>query len=263
MAHTPRQRLDTSVPHPARVWDYWLGGTENFAPDREVGDQITAVCPELPIIARAERQFIGRTVTLLAGELGVDQFLDIGTGIPTEGNTHLVAQKVNPAARVVYVDNDPLVLVHARALLDSTPQGATDYIDADLRNPDPILQAASDTLDFARPIGLMLIGVLDFVVDDTLAIDAVNALVAGLAPGSYLAIASSTPSEAMDKAADVWHAGGGAPIVLRSPERLARFFQGLELLDPGVVTLPEWRPDAATDYIGREVCQYGGVGRKP
>ncbi len=122
MARTPRQRLDTSLPHPGRVWDYWLGGSENFAADREVGDRITAVCPELPIIARAERQFIGRSVTLLADDLGVDQFLDIGTGIPTEGNTHLVAQKVNPAARIVYVDNDPSVLVHARALLDSTPR---------------------------------------------------------------------------------------------------------------------------------------------
>ncbi len=126
-----------------------------------------------------------------------------------------------------------------------------------------ILQAASDILDFARPVGLMLMGVIDFVVDDTLASDAVNALVDALAPGSYLAIASSTPSEAMDRAADIWCAQGGIPIVLRDPVRLARFFDGLELLDPGVVTLPKWRPDAATDYIGLDVCQYGGVARKP
>ncbi|WP_066375220.1 SAM-dependent methyltransferase [Herbidospora mongoliensis] len=263
MAGTSRRRLDTSVPHPARVWDYWLGGTDNFAPDRAVGDAITAVCPQLPIIARAERQFIGRSVTLLAGDLGVDQFLDIGTGVPTAGNTHLVAQKVNPAARIVYVDNDPMVLVHARDLLDSTPEGATDYLDADLRDPDPVLQAASDILDFARPIGLMLMGVVDFVADDTLASDAVNTLVDALAPGSYVAIASSTPSAEMDRAAEVWHAHGGTPIVLRDPDHLARFFEGLELLEPGVVSLPKWRPDAATDYIDREVCQYGGVGRKP
>ncbi|WP_061289359.1 SAM-dependent methyltransferase [Herbidospora cretacea] len=263
MAGTPRQRLDTSIPHPARVWDFWLGGSDNFPADREVGDRITAVCPELPIIAVAERQFIARVVTLLAGDCGVGQFLDIGTGIPTTGNTHLVAQKVNPAARIVYVDNDPIVLVHARTLLESTPEGATDYLDADLRNPEPILQAASDILDFARPIGLLLMGVIDFVVDDTLAFDAVDALVTALAPGSYLALASSTPSEAMDRAADVWHAHGGAPIVLRHPALLARFFDGLELLDPGVVTLPKWRPDAATDYIDREVCQYGGMARKP
>ncbi|WP_062347953.1 SAM-dependent methyltransferase [Herbidospora yilanensis] len=262
MASRPRQRLDTSIPHPARVWDYWLGGTENFAADRECAAEIIAVMPDLPINARAERQFIGRTVGLLAGELGVDQFLDVGTGIPSAGNTHLVAQKVNPAARIVYVDNDPIVLIHALALLDSTPEGATDYLDADLRNPDPLLQAASETLDFSRPVGLMLLGVIEFVADETLALDAVHALIGALSPGSYVAIASSTPSVRMQQAVDVWHARGGAPMVLRSPERLARFFDDLDLLDPGVVSLPQWRPDTLTDYRDREVYQYGGLARK-
>ncbi|TKK81049.1 SAM-dependent methyltransferase [Herbidospora galbida] len=263
MAGTPRQRLDISIPHPARVWDYWLGGTENFAADREVATQITAVMPDLPINARSERQFIGRAVALLAGELGVDQFLDVGTGIPSSGNTHLVAQKINPAARIVYVDNDPAVLIHARALLESTPEGATDYLDADLRSPDPLLEAASETLDFSRPVGLMLMGVIEFVTDDTLAFDVVHALVDALSPGSYVAIASSTPSVRMQKAADVWQRRGGAPLVLRTPETLARFFDDLDLLDPGVVSLPQWRPDTLTDYRDREVHQYGGVARKP
>ncbi|GLX93453.1 hypothetical protein Hesp01_14030 [Herbidospora sp. NBRC 101105] len=166
-----------------------------------------------------------------------------------------MAQKINPAARIGYVDNDPIVPIHARALLDSTPDGASDYLDADLRCPDPLLQAASEILDFSRAVGLMLMGVVEFVTDDTLALDA-------LAPGSYVAIACSVPSTRMQRAVDVWHARGGAPLVLRSPEHLARFFEDLELLDPGVVSLPQWRPDTLTDYRDREVHQYGGVGRK-
>nr|WP_062331710.1 SAM-dependent methyltransferase [Herbidospora sakaeratensis] len=262
MAGIPRQRLDTSTPHPARVWDYWLGGTDNFASDREVAAQIVEVMPDLPINARSERQFIGRVVGMLAGEIGVDQFLDVGTGIPNAGNTHVVAQKINPAARIVYVDNDPIVLIHARALLESTSEGATDYLDADLRHPDPLLQAASETLDFSRPVGLMLMGVIEFVTDDTLALDTVHTLIDALSPGSYVAIASSMPSVGMQRAVDLWHARGGAPLVLRSPENLTRFFDGLDLLEPGVVSLPQWRPDPLTDYRDMEVYQYGGVARK-
>ncbi|WP_062434027.1 SAM-dependent methyltransferase [Herbidospora daliensis] len=262
MAGTPRQRLDTSIPHPARVWDYWLGGNENFASDREVATLITEVMPDMPINARSERQFIGRCVGLLAGETGVDQFLDVGAGISNAGNTHLVAQKINPAARIVYVDNDPIVLIHARALMESTPDGAVDYLDADLRHPDPLLQAASETIDFSRPVGLMLLGVIEFVTDDTLALDAVHTLIDALSPGSYVAIASSMPSPGMRAAVDVWHARGGAPLVLRTPENLTRFFDGLDLLEPGVVSLPQWRPDTLTDYRDREVYQYGGVARK-
>ncbi|WP_214105164.1 SAM-dependent methyltransferase [Acrocarpospora catenulata] len=257
------RRLDTSVPHPARVWDYWLGGTDNFPADREVGEAIIEVMPDLPTIARAERQFIGRAVRYLAGECGVDQFLDIGTGIPTAENVHQVAQSVNPKARIVYVDRDPIVLVHARMLLKGTPEGTTDYVDADLRSPDVILQAASETLNFYRPVALMILGVLEFIPDDTLARDAVRALVDGLAPGSYLAIASSVTSPSMDEAAALWNSAGATPIHLRSVPEVTAFFDGLELLPPGVVSLPKWHPGPDTLYADREVYQYGGIARKP
>ncbi|GIH28702.1 hypothetical protein Aph01nite_70120 [Acrocarpospora phusangensis] len=256
------RRIDTSVPHSSRVWDYWLGGTDNYRADREVGDEIVRLTPDLPVNARAERQFLGRVVRHLAATAGVDQFLDVGTGIPTAGNTHQVAHQVNPAAKVVYVDNDPTVLVHARALLNGSLKGRVDYIDADVRDPEPILQAATETLDFSRPVALMLLCVLDFVPDDTLVHDAVGVLVDALAPGSYVAIASSVTSPAMDKAADAWNASGAAPILLRTPRQLVSMFTGLDLLQPGVVSLPQWWPDAATEYTDREVYQYGGLGRK-
>jgi O-Methyltransferase involved in polyketide biosynthesis len=256
-------RIDTSVPHPARVWDYWLGGKDNYAADREVGDEIVKVMPDLPVNARAEREFIGRVVTYLAGELGIDQFLDVGTGIPTADNTHQVAQRVNPKARIVYVDNDPIVLAHAQALLVGTPEGATDYIDADLREPGPILEQAARTLDFSRPVALMLMGVLEFVPDPEQASDSVNTLLGALPSGSYLALAHSVHSPSMDEAAARWNASGATPLTLRTPEQLAAFFDGLELVDPGIVSLPKWRPDQATSYTEREVFQYGGVGRKP
>ncbi|GAA1023064.1 hypothetical protein Aple_098740 [Acrocarpospora pleiomorpha] len=259
------RRIDTSVPHPARVWDYWLGGTDNYAADRAVSDEIIKLMPDLPIIARAERQFIGRVVRFLAGDKGIDQFLDIGTGIPTADNTHQVAQRVNPAARIVYVDNDPIVLVHARSLLERgcSPEGRTDYIDADLRDPEPILEAATDTLNFARPIGLMLMGVLDFVTDDILLHDAVSVLMDALPSGSYMGIAHSVSSPSMDKAAAAWNASGATEILLRTPEQLAELFEGFELLPPGIVSLPQWHPDASTEYTDREVFQFGGLGRKP
>ncbi|HEX8005736.1 MAG TPA: SAM-dependent methyltransferase [Trebonia sp.] len=257
------RRIDTSVPHPARVWDYWLGGTDNYRVDREVSDEIVRVMPDLPINARAERQFIGRVVSHLAGTAGIAQFLDIGTGIPTADNIHQVAQRVNPAARIVYVDNDPIVLVHARALLKGTPEGCTDYVDADVRDPEPLLQAATETLCFERPIALMLLGVLEFVPDDTLVHDAVAVLVDALPSGSYVAIASSVRSPSMELAAAAWNASGATPIVLRTPRQLVAMFDGLDLLTPGVVSLPQWWPDSSTQYTDREVFQYGGLGRKP
>ncbi|GAA0401887.1 hypothetical protein Acor_60670 [Acrocarpospora corrugata] len=257
------RRIDTTVPHPARVWDYWLGGTDNYPSDREIGDLIVRVMPGLPIIARAERQFIGRVVRFLAGRAKIDQFLDVGTGNPTVNNTHEVAQRVNPAAKIVYVDNDPIVLIHARAMLRGTPEGRTDYIDADLRDPEPILQAATDTLCFARPIGLMLMGVLDFVTDDTLAHDALGVLVDALPPGSYVGIAHSVVSPEMDLAAAAWNASGATAIRLRTPEQVAAMFDGLQLLPPGVVSLPQWHPEPGTDYTDRQVWQYGGVAYKP
>ncbi|GIH63379.1 SAM-dependent methyltransferase [Microbispora siamensis] len=256
-------RINTSVPHSARVWDYWLGGKDNFAPDRAVGNEIVKVMPDLPVNARAEREFIGRVVRHLAGEAGIDQFLDVGTGIPTADNTHEVAQRVNPRARIVYVDNDPIVLVHAHALLRSTPEGATDYLDADLREPAPILRQAARTLDFSRPIALMLMGVLEFVPDTDQAHRAVSTLLGALPPGSYLAIAHSVRSPSMDEAAAKWNASNASPLTLRTPKELEEFFDGLEFLPPGLVSLPKWRPEAATSFRDREVYQYGGVGRKP
>jgi hypothetical protein len=256
-------RIDTSVPHPARVWDYWLGGKDNFAPDREVGDEIVKVMPDLPVNARAEREFIGRVVRYVAGECGVDQFLDVGTGIPAADNTHEVAQRVNPKSRIVYVDNDPIVLLHARALLVGTLEGATDYIDADLREPGSILREATRTLDFSRPIALMLMGVLEFVPDAEQAHASLSALVDALPSGSYLAIAHSVRSPSMDEAAAQWNASGATPLTLRTPEQLTAFFDGLTLLEPGMVSLPRWRPEAGTSYRDREVFQYGGLGRKP
>ncbi|MEV7804016.1 SAM-dependent methyltransferase [Microbispora sp. NPDC088329] len=255
-------RINTSVPHSARVWDYWLGGKDNFAPDRAVGDEIVKVMPDLPVNARAEREFIGRVVRHLAGEAGIDQFLDVGTGIPTADNTHEVAQRVNPRARIVYVDNDPIVLVHAHALLRSTPEGATAYLDADLREPAPILREAARTLDFSRPIALMLMGVLEFVPDAVQAHRAVSTLLGALPPGSYLAIAHSVRSPSMDEAAARWNASNASPLTLRTPKELEEFFDGLEFLPPGLVSLPKWRPEATTSFRHREVYQYGGVGRK-
>jgi len=184
--------IDTSVAHSARLWNYLLGGKDNFAADREAAEQALAFMPELRDSARADREFLGRSVRYLTGTAGIRQFLDIGTGLPTANNTHEVAQSIAPESRIVYVDNDPMVLVHARALLTSTPQGATDYIDADVREPDMILQVAAQTLDFSQPVAVMLLGIINFVVDDTEAKAVVDRLLAAVPSGSYLVISHPT-----------------------------------------------------------------------
>src|SRR5690606_28597799 len=184
--------LDTGVPHSARVWNYWLGGKDNYPVDRQVGEQVRAVYPEIVEVARHSRAFLGRAVRHLAGEEGVTQFLDIGTGLPTVDNTHEVAQRVDPSCRIVYVDNDPLVLVHARALLKSTPEGACDYLDADVRDPAGIIERASATLDFDRPIGLMMLGILGNVEDDDEARAIRDHLVGALPGGSFLVLEDGT-----------------------------------------------------------------------
>ncbi|MEU5884243.1 SAM-dependent methyltransferase [Spirillospora sp. NPDC047279] len=255
-------RIDTNVPHPARVWDYWLGGKDNYPADRAVGEEILSVMPELVVNARAEREFLGRAVRHLAADVGIRQFLDIGTGIPAADNTHQVAQSVAPDAKVVYVDNDPIVLVHARALLAGTPEGVTSYVDADLRDPDRVLEEAGKSLDFSEPITLMMLGVLEFIPDSDQARTLVTRLVDSLAPGSHVMIAQSVRSPSMDEAAQRWNDSGATPIALRTPDEVSRFFDGLELLDPGLVSLPQWRPGPGTLYAGREVFQYGGVARK-
>ncbi len=259
-------QLDITVPHSARIWNYWLGGKDNYAADIEVGDQFSEIFPEIIAVARASRAFIARSVRYLAGEAGIRQFLDIGTGLPTVNNTHEVAQAVASECRIVYVDNDPLVLVHAKALLTSTPQGACQYIDADLRKPDTILQAAAHTLDFSQPIALMLNGILGHITDDTQAYAIVNQLMDSLVPGSYLALNDGTNvvrGEQFQKAMQVWNQASKTPYCLRSIEQITHFFHGLELVEPGVVSCPRWRPDTNPFGIPVEVDAFGGVGRKP
>ena len=259
-------RLDLNTPHSARVWNYWLGGKDNYGPDRAMGDQVLEYFPEIVDAARADRAFLGRAVHHLVGDAGIRQFLDLGTGLPTADNTHEVAQRLAPDARIVYVDNDPLVLVHAQALLTSSPEGVTDYIDGDVHHPGTILEGAARTLDFDQPIALMLLGIMQFVNDDEESYAIVDRLVDALPSGSYLALAHPTAevhTEAMTAAVASWNEQGSAPMKLRNREQLLRFFKGLELLEPGVVSCSRWR--AAQPEIGEivDVTQFCGVARKP
>jgi O-methyltransferase involved in polyketide biosynthesis len=265
-SNEPPVKLDTSVAHSARLWNYLLGGKDNFAADREAAEQALALMPELVLSARADREFLGRAVRFLAREAGIRQFLDIGTGLPTANNTHEVAQTVAPDSRIVYVDNDPMVLVHARALLTSTPEGATDYIDADVRDPDKILLAAESTLDFDQPVAIMLLGILNFVVDDEEAYAIVSRLLDAVPSGSYLVISHPTREvnpEAVDEAMRLWNASGSAPIKARSRDELARFFDGLDVLEPGVVSCSRWRRAPGESGVDDVVSEFAAVGRKP
>lgn len=267
-AETVPPGVDPSVPNPARVWNYWLGGKDNFQVDREVGDQTLLALPVVGMLARADRAFLGRAVRYLAGEAGVLQFLDIGTGIPTANNTHEVAQAVAPEARIVYTDNDPVVLAYARALLTSTAPGKTDYIDADLREPGKIIAAAAQTLDFSQPIAVLLLAILGFISDSADPHAIVARLMDALPRGSYLVISHPAAgiSDEMAEAARIWNERSPYQITLRTPADITRFFDGLELLDPGLVQLPQWRPDAAALSIssssGTVVPHYCGVGKK-
>jgi len=256
--------FDTGIPQTARIWNYWLSGKDNFAVDRAVGDEIQAAFPQIVENARLSRAYLARAVRYLAGEAGVRQFLDIGTGLPTADNTHQVAQSVAPDAKIVYVDNDPLVLAHARALLTSSPQGVTNYVDADLRDPAKILQEAAHTLDLQQPIALMLMGILGHIRDDDQALAIVQRLMAALPSGSYLATYDGTnTSPEVVEAADIWNQSANPTYHLRSPQQIARFFDGLELVEPGVVSVVQWRPDPAPAGPPTPIDQYCGVGRKP
>ncbi|WP_405522907.1 SAM-dependent methyltransferase [Streptomyces canus] len=256
-------KIDTSVPQSARIWNYWLGGKDNYEVDRVAGDAFREIFPGIETGARAARYFLARAVRHLAGEEGVRQFLDIGTGLPNVDNTHQIAQRVAPESRIVYVDNDPLVLAHARALLTSTPEGVTNYVDADLRDPATILREAGKTLDFDKPVVLMLMGILGHIEDHDEACSIVRELVAGLPSGSFLVQYDSTAtSEAYVQAIQQYNEGGSIPYILRSPEQLARYFDGLELLEPGVASCSRWRPDTEAWGLPAEVHQYGGVARK-
>ena len=256
--------LETNVPQTARIWNYWLGGKDNFPVDRAVGDQILEAFPAIVENARASRAFLARAVRYLAGEAGIRQFLDIGTGLPTANNTHQVAQAVAPESRIVYVDNDPIVLTHARALLTSTPKGATAYIDADLRDPDRIVREAARTLDLTQPIAIMLMGILGHIEDDDQARSIVNHLVGAVRSGSYLTMNDGTDtSEEVVEAARIRNQSANPTYHLRSPDRIARFFDGLELVEPGVVSPPRWRPDPSSSGLPAEIDSFCGVGRKP
>jgi hypothetical protein len=258
--------IDTEHPHSARIYNYWLGGKDNYPVDRQMGDQIRQLLPGIPEMARCQRAFLARVVTWLAREVGIRQFLDIGTGLPTANNTHEVAQGVAPESRIVYVDNDPLVLTHARALLTSSPQGVTKYVDADLREPDRILEQAAGTLDFSRPVAIMLLGIVHHIIDSQEAYAVVRRLVDAVPSGSHLVITQTTnqvTGAAMDEAVRQWNQNSPAPIVIRTPQELGRFLDGLELLDPGVVPTTRWRPHPHDPSSDRDVDEYCAVGRKP
>jgi len=251
------------VPHIARVYNYWLGGKDHFAADRELAEQFIAADPEVIAGVRANRAFLRRAVHYLAAEAGIRQFLDIGTGIPTANNTHEVAQRAAPAARVVYVDNDPVVLAHARALLTSDLPGATDYIDADLRDTGTILAEAARTLDFSQPVAVMLVGILQCIPDDDDPRGIVAKLMDAVPPGSYLAIshpAADFYAEARAGAALLDKALAGRTI-FRSRADMVRLFDGLELVGPGLVSVSQWRSGQAADT--KPLANWAGVARKP
>jgi hypothetical protein len=258
-----RHAFDTTVAHQARIYDYWLGGKDNYAADRKAAEEAIAAYPGVVTGARANRQFLARAVRHLAADAGIRQFLDIGTGIPTANNTHEVAQAAAPESRVVYVDYDPVVLAHARALLISREAGATEYIDADLRDTDTILEQASRTLDFSRPVAIMLMAILHAVGDDD-PYQIVAKLMDAVPPGSYLAlshVASDIDPEQIAEATARLNQLSRQHFTLRDHAQVLRFFEGLELLEPGVARVEEWRPaELETQY---QSAMWGGVGRKP
>jgi hypothetical protein len=263
--------IDTTVPHSARIWNYWLGGKDNYAVDRAAGDEFVKIMPDILTAARETRAFLVRVVRHLAGEAGIRQFLDIGTGLPTAGNTHEVAQSVAPEAHVVYVDNDPLVLAHARALLRSTPEGGTRYLDADMNDPQAVLRGASEILDLSQPVAVLFFGVLGHVADTAHARSLVQTLLSAMPSGSYLALSDGVPTKQATAAHDQYADTGALPYNLRTPDELRSFFDGLELVDPGFGPVPLWRPELGTTAdvaaIGQPAvvpdAPWGGVARKP
>jgi S-adenosyl methyltransferase len=253
-------------PNPARVYDALLGGKDNYAVDREVADRLAAAKPALLANVRANRRYLGRVTRYLATEAGIRQFLDLGTGLPNQDNTHEVAQRAAPGARVVYVDNDPVVLAHARALLVGLLDGVTAFLDEDIRNPDIILARAATTLDFTKPVAVMLLGVLYMIPDADRPYDIVAAFMDAVPPGSYLAIshpASDVDAAAAAEAARQYDASLPTTQTNRNREQVTRFFDGLELLEPGVVQLNTWRPDPGEPDPGVEISSWAGLAKKP
>ena len=257
--------FDTSVAHIARVYDYWLGGKDNYAADRVAGDAALEAYPDLVSSVRANRAYLSRVVRYLAGQAGIRQFLDIGTGIPTANNTHEVAQEVAPDSRIVYVDNDPIVLAHARALLTSNKAGATDYVDADLRDVDAIVQQAMGTLDFSAPVAVMLIAVLHLIGDDEGPYEIVARLMREVPSGSYLAlshVASDIEPEKMAEMRERLNRMVAQKGTYRTHGEVMRFFDGLTLVEPGMVRIQQWRPRSQAQ-ANSAAAMWGGVGRKP
>jgi hypothetical protein len=257
-------RIDMTKPHPARRYDYWLGGKDNFQADRDAAEAIAAVFPHIRTAARENRAFMRRAVSFLAAEAGIRQFLDIGTGLPTANNVHDVAQGIAPESHVVYVDNDPLVLTHARALLTSSTRGATAYIDADVRDPEKILSdpAVQETLNLSEPVALLLVAVLHFVEDGDDPYGIVNRLVSALPAGSYLVLSHAT-FDPLDRetiaAMDAVNEGITPRFCPRALGEVSRFFEGLDLLEPGIVSVSDWRPEPGPRPTPAEATGYGAV----
>jgi O-methyltransferase involved in polyketide biosynthesis len=260
--------LKTDVPHSARIYDYLLGGKDNFSADREAAARITSVWPNLPISMRANRNFMARVVHYLAAERGIRQFLDVGTGLPTAPNLHDVVQQVAPKSRVVYVDNDPIVLVHARALVSSTPEGKTTYIDADLREPDRILAAPqlAETLDLSQPVAVCLIAIMHYIVDEQEAHRIVDRLLGPMPAGSALALSTATADtnpEEVGRGIAMYNARGITSKV-RTKAEAEDLFTGLRLVEPGVTLVHRWHPDDESPAIeDASISMWGGVGIKP
>ncbi|MFF4345844.1 SAM-dependent methyltransferase [Streptomyces sp. NPDC001530] len=258
-------RVNTGVAHNARVWNHWIGGKDNYEVDQVVGDQVAAMFPVIRDVARADRDFLGRAVRYLAADCGVRQFLDIGTGLPTLDNTHEIAQRIAPESKIVYVDNDPLVLVHARTLLTSTPEGSTDYIDADVHRPDSIVEGVTATLDLGRPVAVMMLGILNFVLDTGQAQDIVRRIMAAVPSGSYLALTHPTTDSDLGGEGNVaamkfWNENATPPITARSRTEVTAFFDGLDPVAPGIVSCSQWRAESGSPVV---VPQFGAVARKP
>jgi O-methyltransferase involved in polyketide biosynthesis len=263
----PAPKVDTTVPQTARIWNYWLGGKDNYPVDREAGDKYREQAPGIVDMARASRVFLTRAVRYVAAEEGVRQFLDIGTGLPTMDNTHQVAQRVAAESKIVYVDHDPMVLTYAERLLaDTTAAGVTTFVEADLRDPDAIWAEAAKTLDLNRPIALMLMGVLGHVQDWNEAKAIVRRLLAPLCSGSFFLHYDSTyvvQGAALRQAQEDYDDTGAVPYVLRHPDELAELYEGLELVQPGQVSCLRWRPEPGGSGVPAAVDVYGAVGRKP
>jgi SAM-dependent methyltransferase len=266
---SPPAALRVEVPHTARMYDYWLGGKTNYPADRTAAEEILSIFPSARITAQQNRAFLHRAVRILAGEAAIDQFLDVGTGIPTPPNLHDVAQSVRPTARVVYVDNDPIVSTHARALLTSAPEGRTAYLEADLHQPKDILTSPvlAEILDLSRPVALSLVAVLHFLPDTMNPADLVAELADQLAPGSYLIISHGTADLAPDAAkrgTDIYKRSG-IPLQLRSRAQVEALVPaGMDIIDPGIVLLHRWRPDTDPSmFADTDVSGYGLIAHKP